>query len=163
MQKILSELSGNKDLKDIYTEKASQISNLSEEDDDSDTIVEGIFNGEIMIDKQGKEYPVPANYASKSKLIPGDLLKLTIKEDGRFLYKQIGPVERKRVIGHLTYEDGQYKAIANNKAYKVLLASVTYFRGSVGDKVTLVIPALEESDWGTIEHIIPQNEELTEF
>ena len=162
-KKLLTELVGDQGVKEIYIQKASQINNSTEEDEESDTIVEGIFNGQIMIDKQGTEYPVPANYASKSKLVPGDSLKLTIKEDGRFLYKQIGPVERKRVIGHLTYEDGQYKVIASNKAYKVLLASVTYFRGSVGDKVTLVIPALEESDWGTIEHIIPQTEELTEF
>lgn len=162
-KKLLSELVGDQDVKEIYAQKAAKIPSQKDEDEESDTIVEGVFNGETMIDKQGQEYPVPANYASKSKLIPGDVLKLTIKEDGRFLYKQIGPAERKRIVGHLTYEDGQYKVVANNKAYKVLLASVTYFRGSVGDKVTLVVPALEESEWGSIEHIIPHNEELTEF
>ena len=33
---------------------------------------------QIMIGPDGKNYPVPANYASKSKLIEGDILKLTI-------------------------------------------------------------------------------------
>ena len=112
-----------------------------------------------MIDKDGKDYPVPANYASKSKLIPGDVLKLTVKPDGTFLYKQIGPIERKRVIGILTYEDGQYKVIANSKAYKVLLASVTYFKGEVGDKITLVIPEIEDSEWGAIENVLPAGDE----
>ena len=29
-------------------------------------IIEGIFDGQIMIGQDGKNYPVPANYASKS-------------------------------------------------------------------------------------------------
>ena len=95
----------------------------------------------------------------KSKLVPGDVLKLTIKENGTFLYKQIGPADRTRVIGTLTYEDGQYKVIANGKAYKVLLASVTYFKAEIGDKITLVIPAIEESEWGSIENVLPANAE----
>ena len=61
-------------------------------------IIEGIFDGQIMIGPDGKNYPVPANYASKSKLVEGDIMKLTITDDGKFLYKQIGPVERKTVI-----------------------------------------------------------------
>ena len=41
-------------------------------------VIEGVFDGQIMIGPDGKNYPVPANYASKSKLIEGDILKLTI-------------------------------------------------------------------------------------
>ncbi len=118
-------------------------------------IIEGVFNGQTMLDNNGKEYPIPANYASKSKLVPGDVLKLTVKDDGSFLFKQIGPVERKKLIGTLTYEDGQYKVIAEGKAYKVLLASVTYYKGEVGDKVTLIVPENMESEWGAIENILP--------
>ena len=57
-------------------------------------IIEGQFDGQNMIGPDGKVYPVPANYASKSKLVEGDTLKLTIAQDGSFIYKQIGPVER---------------------------------------------------------------------
>jgi hypothetical protein len=78
-------------------------------------------------------------------------------EDGSFVYKQIGPVERKKVIGTLTYEDGQYKVIANSKAYKVLLASVTYFRAEVGDRVTVIVPELEDSEWAAIENVLPKS------
>ena len=127
-----------------------------------ENIVEGVFDGQNMIGPDKKTYPVPANYASKSKLIPGDILKLTINEDGSFLYKQIGPIERKRIIGTLTYEDGQYKVIANGSAIKVLLASVTYFHAEVGDKVTLIVPELEESEWGAIENVLPKEEEIPE-
>src|SRR3954454_14437407 len=67
-------------------------------------VIEGVFDGQAMVGSDGKSYPVPANYASKSKLVQGDILKLTIAEDGAFLYKQIGPIPRKQVVGTLILE-----------------------------------------------------------
>jgi hypothetical protein len=120
-----------------------------------DKIVEGTFDGENMIGADGKQYPVPANYASKSKLVEGDTLKLTIVPDGSFVYKQIGPIERKRVIGKLMKDDqGKFYVLAEGRSFKVLLASVTYFKASVGDEVTLLVPAKGESAWGCIENVI---------
>lgn len=121
-------------------------------------IIEGSFDGQNMIGPDGRVYSVPANYASKSKLIPGDILKLTITEDGTFLYKQIGPVERKKIIGTLTYDEGQYRVIAAGKSYKVLLASVTYFKAEIGDKVTIIVPESSDSDWAAIENVLPRFE-----
>lgn len=158
-KQLLSELgtiTETTDKKKTYSKMAAKVT--AKDENTEDNIVEGVFNGETMIDKKGKEYPVPANYASKSKLIPGDVLKLTINPDGSFLYKQIGPTDRKRIIGILTYEDSQYKVIANGKAYKVLLASVTYFKGEVGDKITLIIPQNKDSEWGAIENVLPKDE-----
>src|SRR3954463_13857391 len=71
-------------------------------------VIEGVFDGQSMVGSDGKSYPVPANYASKSKLVQGDILKLTIAEDGAFLYKQIGPIPRKQVVGTLVLEGGHY-------------------------------------------------------
>jgi len=153
-KQVLNELIG-KSSTNVYSKIAEELNDNSHEGEDS--IVEGIFDGEKMTNNNGKEYPVPANYASKSKLVPGDILKLTIKPDGTFLYKQIGPVERKRIIGTLTYEDGQYKVISQGKAYKTLLASVTYFKGQVGDQITLIVPEAKDSEWGSIENIIPKD------
>ncbi len=121
-------------------------------------IVEGYFNGQNMIGPNEKIYPVPANYASKSKLVEGDRLKLTIMPNGSFLYKQIAPVDRQFIKGTLINEDGQHKVIANGKSYKVLLASVTYYKGQPGDEVTLIIPNGQEAEWASIEAIIPQVE-----
>ena len=115
-------------------------------------VIEGIFDGQIMIGPDGKNYPVPANYASKSKLVEGDILKLTIGESGKFMYKQIGPVERKTVIGTLTSHDDQYFVEVNGKEFKILYASVTYFRLKVGDQVTVVIPAdNDDATWAAVE------------
>lgn len=126
-----------------------------EDGDEEGRVVEGAFDGQVMIGGDSRQYPVPANYASKSKLIEGDMLKLTITPDGSFIYKQIGPIERKRVIGIVSQDsDGNYFVAAEGKAYKVLLASVTYFRVEPGDEVTLVIPRDLDSDWGSIENVL---------
>lgn len=120
----------------------------------SGKVIEGKFDGQHMVADGGKTYPVPANYASKSKLIEGQPLKLTIAEDGSFVYKQISPIERKKLIGKLVLEDGQYKVEAAGKSYKVLFASVTYFKGNPGDEVTIEIPASGDAHWAAVEAII---------
>src|SRR6266702_7616906 len=91
-------------------------------------VIEGVFDGQNMVGSDGKMYPVPANYASKSKLVQGDILKLTIADDGAFLYKQIGPIPRKQLVGTLKLEGGHYFVTVGNRDLRVLLASVTYFK-----------------------------------
>lgn len=122
--------------------------------DETGKIIEGAFDGQHMIGPDGKNYPVPANYASKSKLVQGDQLKLIIGDDGAFIYKQIGPVERKKLIGTLNLKDGAYFVEARGKEYHVLFASVTYFKAQPGDQVTMVIPEGIEADWAAIEAVI---------
>ena len=115
-------------------------------------IIEGIFDGQIMIGPDGKNYPVPANYASKSKLVEGDIMKLTIMDDGKFLYKQIGPVERKTVIGTLTQHDDKYFVEVGGREYQILYASVTYFHLRKGSQVSVTIPAKnEDATWAAVE------------
>lgn len=120
--------------------------------DMSGKIIEGVFDGQAMIGPDGKTYPVPANYASKSKLVEGDILKLTISDDGRFVYKQIGPVNRKQVIGTLINQDGMYYVEVNGKEYRILLASVTYFKLTTGDQVTIILPENNpDATWAAVE------------
>jgi hypothetical protein len=115
-------------------------------------VIEGVFDGQNMVGSDGKTYPVPANYASKSKLVQGDILKLTIGDDGAFLYKQIGPVARKQKVGALIMENGHYYVDADKHRYRVLLASVTYFKAKPGDQVSVDVPAEdEEAEWAALE------------
>lgn len=125
--------------------------------DMSGRVVEGIFDGQNMVDSQGNTYPVPANYASKSKLVESDGMKLTITDEGKFIYKQIAPVKRRSIMGTLIQEDGQYKVLADGKAYRVLLASVTFYRAEVGDQVTILLPEGQEASWGAVEAVIPRH------
>ena len=119
-------------------------------------IVEGVFNGEKMIGSDGKEYPVPPNYASKSKLVEGDLMKLTITNAGSFLYKQVGPIPRKRIVGELLCDlaGNQWSVLAEGRPYKILTASVTFYKGKAGDECVILVPEDGESNWGAVENII---------
>jgi hypothetical protein len=121
-------------------------------DDTLGKIIEGVFDGQNMVGSDGKIYPVPANYASKSKLVQGDILKLTIADDGTFLYKQIGPIARKQVVGTLKLENGHYFVTVNGKDYRVLLASVTYFKAKPGDQVSVNLPENDtNAEWAALE------------
>lgn len=118
-------------------------------------VIEGVFDGENMVGPDGKQYSVPANYASKSKLVEGDILKLIITDRGTFVYKQIGPIERIRVVGKLEKNnDGNFIVIADGKQWRVLSASVTYFKGKLNDEVVILIPKTGESKWAAVENII---------
>jgi hypothetical protein len=115
-------------------------------------VIEGVFDGQNMVGSDGKTYPVPANYASKSKLVQGDILKLTIADDGAFLYKQIGPIPRKQVVGQLKLEGGHYFVSVGTKDYRVLLASVTYFKAKPGDQVSVNVPEDDSAaEWAALE------------
>ena len=138
--------------------KVGRKKKVIESETEDGRIIEGTFDGQVMIGTDGKQYPVPANYASKSKLVEGDMLKLTITPDGSFIYKQIGPTDRKTLIGIVNLDSqGDYFVAAEGKAYKVLLASVTYFKVEPGDEVTLVTSANISSDWGSIENVLQKN------
>jgi len=118
-------------------------------------IIEGVFDGESMIGPDGKQYSVPANYASKSKLIEGDTLKLTITRKGTFVYKQIKPIDRRRVIGMLSQEgNGNYIVSAENSKWHVLTASVTYYKGQAGDEIVIIVPENGQSKWGAVDNIM---------
>lgn len=121
-------------------------------------IIEGVFNGQKMVGQDGKEYLVPPNYASKSKLVEGDLMKLTITNRGSFIYKQIAPIERKRLMGELLYDDTthQWSVLAEGKTYKILTASATFYKGKPGDNVVFLVPKDGASAWGAVEHIMPK-------
>ncbi len=148
-KELLTSLVGGEDVVAPATGTTAKAAELA-----SGKIVEGTFDGQHMVGPDGKNYPVPANYASKSKLVQGDMLKLIIGDDGGFIYKQIGPVERKKLIGTLNLRDGAFFVEARGKEYHVLFASVTYFKAQPGDQVTMVIPEEGDAEWAAIEAVI---------
>lgn len=126
-------------------------------------VVEGIFDGKGMVGPDGKEYPIPPNYASKSKLVEGDMLKLTISPTGAFIFKQIGPIERDRLVGALVHERDidEFSVVAGDKKYRVLKASVTYFRGADGDEAVILVPKSSPSKWAAVENVIKRQLDVT--
>lgn len=152
---ILGELTGKKGKSAVdYSLKAAEYG--AEGQSEEGLVIEGVFNGQVMIGPDGKQYSVPANYASKSKLVEGDMLKLTIDPSGAFIFKQISPVDRQRIVGHLVKdnESGDFVVLAGEQVYKVLLASITYFKGEEGDEVVILTPKDSHSEWAAVENII---------
>lgn len=150
-------LSGLVDSEDEARINISEVSEglIEEDDEDANKIIEGVFDGENMIGPDGKQYSVPSNYASKSKLVEGDILKLTITQKGTFVYKQIKPIERERVIGVLERAaDGGFLVAFGVKRWRILTASVTYFKGELGDEVIILVPRASDSKWAAVENII---------
>lgn len=123
-------------------------------------IIEGLFDGEKMISTDGKVYEVPHNYASKSKLVEGDTLKLVIGQNGEYIYKQIKPIQRNKIIGRLLFDlnSGNFFAENNGKTWKLLNASVNYFNGEDGDPVVFYIPKSTKSSWGAVESIFSKTD-----
>lgn len=145
---MLAQVQGN-------NEKKSSLSEEKNINSDDNQIILGIFDGQVMQGEDGKQYPVPANYASKSKLVEGDTMKLTITQNGGFIYKQIGPTERKYLIGIVMQDEyGNYLVRTDKKDYRVLLAAATYFKIETGDEITIIVPHDEDAVWGAIENIV---------
>ena len=151
IQEAETSLAAAKELLVSLVGEDAAIRNASAEDT-LGKVIEGVFDGQNMVGSDGKTYPVPANYASKSKLVQGDILKLTIADDGALLYKQIGPIPRKQVVGMLTQENGHYYVMVGDKNYRVLLASVTYFKAKPGDQVSVNVPEDDtHAEWAALE------------
>lgn len=113
-------------------------------------IIQGTFNGETLWGDDTKIYPVNPNYASKSRLVEGDRLQLTIEPNGNFLFKQIDVMPRKKVVGKFDNNN----VVAEGKTYKILYSSVTYFKLLRGDEVVLIIPDQGNPMWGALDMVL---------
>jgi len=109
-----------------------------------------------MLGADKNTYPVPVNYASKSKLVQGDQMKLTVDPSGKMLYKQIKQIDRDTKVGLLTQDKGKYQVVSDGVSYDVLTAAVTHFKCEIGDTVTILIPAGKEATFGAIEAVMPK-------
>lgn len=119
-------------------------------------IIEWVFTGEDMLWVDNNNYLVPVNYASKSKLVQWDRMKLTIEPSGKMLYKQIKQIERDTKVGLLTQDKGKYQVVSDGVSYDVLTAAVTHFKCEIGDTVTVLVPAGKEATFWAIEAVMPK-------
>jgi len=163
-REILKQIGNNTTDLSLAKNRAKNLT-VTNDSETNQQIIEGIFNGQNMIGHDNKEYSVPANYASKSKLVTGDILKLTIEKNGSFIYKQIKPTERERLTGELVLDEvtNNYAVLTpDHRKLNVLTASVTYFKGKPGDQATILIPKDQISNWAAIENVMPKGDEALE-
>jgi len=124
--------------------------------EDDVQIVEWKFDWYFMVWVDQKKYPVPLNYSSKTKLVPGDILKLKILDNWQFVYKLINPVERKHVRAILSMTDeNKFTAVTDDgKTYFLNQAAVTFFKGKPWDELFILINEKDEWGFAAIEAVI---------
>ena len=119
-------------------------------------VIEWLFDGYFMIWADQKKYPVPLNYSSKTKLIPWDTLKLKVMPDGKFVYKLIKPADRKHLRAILSRtDDNKFTAVTDEgTVYFLNQAAVTFFKGTPGDELYIIINEKDKGSFAAIEAII---------
>lgn len=125
-------------------------------------VIEGIFNGRDMLGTDKKIYPIPANYASKSKIVEGSKLKVTIKSDGSFQYKILEEIPHITTTGTLIRDGDHFVIISQGGIYQVIPASVTYLQAKIGDRVSIRIPRDMKANYATIDALVPSDIGLVE-
>lgn len=100
----------------------------------------GKFNGFEMVTDSGKKHKINENYAAKSKLVYGDVLKL-IEEDGKSIFKQIEKVNKERVEGILTKKEGEWYLLTDRGSYKVSDAAAEYHKAELNSQAVAFLPA----------------------
>ena len=60
------------------------------------------------------------------------------------------------MVGKLIRDEqtDEFQVVANGVNYRVLLASITYFKGDVGDDVVILLPEGRQARWAAVENII---------
>ncbi len=135
-------------------EIASKLMNYEEWEDVK--VIEGVYDGYFMVWSDDKKYPVPMNYSSKTKLVPGDVMKLRIMKDGKLVYKLIGPAPRNYIKATLSKTDeNKYIAISDEGyTYELNQAAVTFFQGEPWDELSIIINPESSINFAAIEAVI---------
>ena len=116
---------------------------------------EGVFDGMNIVTESGEEYCIPSNYTSKSKLIEGDILRVIISDKGQVMCKQIELAEREGILAEaFEMEDGEVVLLHSGKAYRITVASRTFWNIKNGDKVLAKVPKDGKGKWAAVEMVI---------
>jgi len=118
---------------------------------------EGVFDGQNLIAQDGRKTEVPSNYAAKSKLVYGDILKV-FTDSGRQIFKQIDRVERKTVEGVLTKKEGKWYLLTDIGTYKISDASAEYHKAELNNRASALIPAQNPKvPFASLERVFNEN------
>lgn len=149
-RRLLGEIGGKR-----KREPELETSSLHQYSSGGEKIIEGVFTGDAMLGADKRLYPVPANYASKSLIVQGTKMKARIEPDGKISYKIIDEMPHETKAGILVKDRDRWQAVCGDKVYNVLLASVTFHKGEVGNQVSVRVPAGKEATFASLEAVIP--------
>lgn len=161
---ILSQLAKDSGISESRLRTSSVNKVVNNDESGALEVVEGYFDGESMIGDNGKTYPVPPNYASKTQLIIGDRMKWILTSE-RESFKLIKPAERERVIGTFGIEGNVFYVAVEGIEHpiRILKASATFamknFGMQIGDRVAVIIPRDNTPTWGALSSVVSSEEE----
>lgn len=101
--------------------------------------IEGKFDGKYLVTSEGERIEVPANYASKSRIVYGDTLKM-YEENGRKMFKQLIKLPRRKVLAVLSKKEGKFYALSEFGDHEISSTSVEHNNLSVGDQIQIILP-----------------------
>lgn len=127
---------------------------LESYNENENKIIEGVFTGYEMLWADWNKYPIPANYASKSKIVQWDKLKLIIDSFWKMIYKQISPIQREIKIWLIVKDKDKFQVVADWKTYDLLTAAVTHFKANIWDKISIIVPSWKIATFAAIEAVI---------
>lgn len=99
----------------------------------------GVFDGKDLVTESGERLEVPVNYASKSKIVFGDTLKM-VEDDGKKLFKQIERVKRLTKTGIISKQGGEMVVVTGDGTYKILQVAVEFYKLTEGGQVQVLVP-----------------------
>lgn len=146
----------------FHTAEEPEVTDLHAYKSNKAKIIEGIFTGKDMLGADKKLYPVPANYASKSKIVEGSKLKMTLKPDGSYQYKIINEIDFETSAGTLIKDGEHFVVISQKGIFRVLPAAITYLQAHIGDRVAIRIPRGTHATYATIDTLLPHDLDLIE-
>jgi len=117
------------------------IDNLSQNKIDTREIegIIGVFDGKNLVTSDGKTVEVPVNYASKSKIVFGDTLKM-IEDNDRNIFKQIERVKRLTKVGILSKKGSDMFVVTGDGTYAILQVAVEFYGLQEGGQVQVLVP-----------------------
>ncbi|MCX6783519.1 MAG: hypothetical protein NT141_00385 [candidate division WWE3 bacterium] len=99
----------------------------------------GKFDGTYLVTDDNQKFQVPENYASKSKLVYGDTLKMIEGAEGA-TFKQIERVKRTILSGILAKKDGKFVVLTSDGSHNLIPAAVSFHHGQEGDEARVIVP-----------------------
>lgn len=101
--------------------------------------VEGVFDGVFLVPTDGEKIEVPAAYASKTRILYGDTIKM-YDDNGEKKFKVMVKQSRKKLNAMATKRDGKWYALTGLGAYKISDSYAEFNKLGVNDQLTILVP-----------------------
>ena len=154
-KKLLTDLAKENNV-DLNSTISLDTKGLHSYSDADSKIVEWVFTWEEMLGSDGNKYPIPVNYASKSKMVQWDKLKLIVDSMWKMTYKQIAPIEREIKSGLVTEDKGKFQVVCEWDTYDLLTAAVTHSKAQIWDTISVLLPKGKQASFAAIDAVIPK-------